>query len=72
MMNRYGGPHDSLTLALLGGLHLAITMDRYGGPQTARTIALLKGLFLAIIMDRYAGPRICPYYSLACRPLVSY
>jgi hypothetical protein len=39
-MVRYRGPLTSLTLALRGGLYLAITMDRYGGPQIALTIAL--------------------------------
>jgi hypothetical protein len=39
-MDRYRGPHTVLTLALRGGLYLAITMDRYGGPQIILTIAL--------------------------------
>jgi hypothetical protein len=43
-MDRYGGPRTALTIALLEGLYLAITMDRYGGPQTALTIALVGGL----------------------------
>jgi hypothetical protein len=45
------------TIALPGGLYLAIIMDRYGGPLTALTIALPGGLYLAIIMDRYGRPQ---------------
>jgi hypothetical protein len=33
-MDRYGGSHTALTIALLGGLYLALIMDRYGGPHT--------------------------------------
>jgi hypothetical protein len=43
-MNRYEGPHTALTIALLGGLYLAIIMDGYEGPQTTLTMALLGGL----------------------------
>jgi hypothetical protein len=39
-MDRYGWPHTALTIALHGGLYLAIIKDRYGGPHTALTIAL--------------------------------
>jgi hypothetical protein len=52
-MDRYKGAHTALTIALHGGLYIAIIMDRYRGPQTALTIALHGGLYLAIIMDRY-------------------
>jgi hypothetical protein len=41
MMERYGGPQTALTIALLGGLYLAIIMDRYAGTQSALIIALL-------------------------------
>jgi hypothetical protein len=65
-MVRYVGPQTALTLALPGGLYLAIIMDRYGGPQTGLNIALPGGLYLA----PYNGPLWrtpnCPYYSLAC------
>jgi hypothetical protein len=40
-MDRYEGSQTALTIALHGGLNLAIIMDRYEGPQTALTIALL-------------------------------
>jgi hypothetical protein len=40
-MDRYGGPHTALTIALLGGLYLAIIMDRYGGTKNALTISFL-------------------------------
>jgi hypothetical protein len=43
-MDRYGGPQNCLTIALPGGLYLAIIMDRYTGPQTALSIALPVGL----------------------------
>jgi hypothetical protein len=43
-MDRFDVPHTALTIALYGGLHLAIMMDRYVGPQKALIIALLKGL----------------------------
>jgi hypothetical protein len=43
-MDRYAGPKTALTIALLGGIYLAIIMDRYAGPKTALTIALLGGL----------------------------
>jgi hypothetical protein len=41
-MDRYGRSQPSLTIALLGGLYIAIIMDRYGEPHTALTIALLE------------------------------
>jgi hypothetical protein len=44
------------TIALRGGLYLAIKMDHYGRPYTTPTIALLGGFCLAIIMERYQGP----------------
>jgi hypothetical protein len=43
-MDRYEGLKTALTIALHGGLYLAITMDRYVGPQSALTIALHGGL----------------------------
>jgi hypothetical protein len=51
-MFRFVGPQTSLTIALHGGLYIAIIIDRYEGPQTALTIALLGGIYLAIIIDR--------------------
>jgi hypothetical protein len=44
IMDRYGGPHSALTIALNGGLYLAIITDRYRGPHTALTIALHGGM----------------------------
>jgi hypothetical protein len=44
-MDQYEGPHTALTVALHGGLLLAIIMDRYEGPQTDVTIALHGGLY---------------------------
>jgi hypothetical protein len=32
-MDRYGGPQTAPTIALLGGLYLAIIINRYGGPK---------------------------------------
>jgi hypothetical protein len=43
-MDRYGGPQTAFTIALNGGLYLAIIMDRYGGAQTALTITLHRGV----------------------------
>jgi hypothetical protein len=43
-MDRYGMPHTALTIALYGGLLLAITIGRYGVPLTALNIALHEGL----------------------------
>jgi hypothetical protein len=43
-MDRYGGPQTGLTIALRGGLYLAIIMGRYGGPHTDLTIILHGGL----------------------------
>jgi hypothetical protein len=40
-MDRHEGTHTDLTIALLRGLYLAITMDRHEGPHSALTIALL-------------------------------
>jgi hypothetical protein len=54
------GPQSPLTIALLGGLYLAIIMERYEGPQTALTISLLEVLYLAIIIDRYERAPNCP------------
>jgi hypothetical protein len=71
-MDRYGGPKTALTIALLGGLYLAIMMDRYGGKTTALTIALPGALYSAIIMVRYRGPYNCHYYCLAWKPLLSH
>jgi hypothetical protein len=44
MLYRYGGPLTALTIALNGGLYLAIIMDLYEGPRTALIIALHRGL----------------------------
>jgi hypothetical protein len=55
-MDSYGGHHTAFTIALPGGLYLAIIMGRNGGLQIALTIALIGGLYLAIIMDCYGGP----------------
>jgi hypothetical protein len=52
-MDRYEDPLTALTIALHGGLYLAIIMDRYEGHHTDITIALEGGLYLAIILDRY-------------------
>jgi hypothetical protein len=41
-MDRHEGPHTALTIALHGGLYLAIIMDSYEGPRTALTIALME------------------------------
>jgi hypothetical protein len=49
------GPHTAVTIALHGGVYLAIMMDRYERPHTSLTIALHRGLYLAIIMDCYEG-----------------
>jgi hypothetical protein len=59
-MDRYGGPQTVLTIALTGGLSLAITMERYGGPQTAFTIALPAGLYLALTINCFAQTQKCP------------
>jgi hypothetical protein len=58
-MDRYGGRQTALTIALLGGLYLAIIMNRYGRPQTAVTIFLLGGLYLAIVMASKQGHSKC-------------
>jgi hypothetical protein len=55
-MDRYGGPQTSLTIALLGGLYLAIIADRSVGPQTAITIALRGSLYLTVKIFHYGGP----------------
>jgi drug/metabolite transporter superfamily protein YnfA len=57
-MALYERPNTALTIALHGGLYLAIIANRYERPHTARTIALHGGLYIAIIMDRYEGPQI--------------
>jgi hypothetical protein len=54
-MDRFEGTHIALTLALHGGLYIAILMDLYEGPHSALTIALHGGLYLGIIMDRLEG-----------------
>jgi hypothetical protein len=41
-MDRYGGPQTALTIALLGGLYLAIIMGRYGGHHTPLTLTCLE------------------------------
>jgi hypothetical protein len=43
-MDRYRGPKAALTIALPGGLYLAIIMDRYREPQISLTIALPIGI----------------------------
>jgi hypothetical protein len=70
-MDRYGGSHLAFTIALHGGLYLAIIMARYGWPHTAFTIHLAW----KPLLSHYNGPLLrashCPYYSLAMRPLLS-
>jgi hypothetical protein len=53
--DRFGAPHTVLTIALHGGLYLAIIMHRHERPPYSPT-ALLGGLYISIIMDRYRGP----------------
>jgi hypothetical protein len=55
-MDRHEGPQTALTIALHGGLYLAILMDRHEEHHTAPIIALHRGLYFAIIMDRQEGP----------------
>jgi hypothetical protein len=43
-MDLYGRPKTALTIALHGGLYIAIIMDLYGRPKTVLTIALNGGL----------------------------
>jgi hypothetical protein len=52
------GLQTALTIALPGGLYLAIIMDHCIGLQTALTIALAGGLYLAIIMDLHRWPKL--------------
>jgi hypothetical protein len=47
------GHKTVLTIALPGGLYLAIIVDRFRGPQTTLTIALPGVLYLVIIVNRY-------------------
>jgi hypothetical protein len=54
-MDRCGGPHTHLTMALNVGLYLAKIMDRYGVPHTALSIALHGDLYLPIKMDHNGG-----------------
>jgi hypothetical protein len=68
-MDRYEGPITDLTIALSGGLELAIILDCNEGPVTALNMALQAGLYLDIIMDRYKGPLHWTYYCLGQRPL---
>jgi hypothetical protein len=51
--DRYEQPQTPLTIALLGGLYLAILMYGYEVPQTSLTVSLVGGLYLAIINDLY-------------------
>jgi hypothetical protein len=44
-MDRYGGPQTAVSIALYGGLYLAIIMDSYGGRQNALTLALHGGFY---------------------------
>jgi hypothetical protein len=39
-MDRYESPHTTLTIALNGGLYLAIIIARYERPHISLTIAL--------------------------------
>jgi hypothetical protein len=57
-------PHTPLTIALLGGLYVAIIIDCYVGPHTSVTITSLGGLYLTNIMDRYVGPQTALIISL--------
>jgi hypothetical protein len=43
-MDLYEGPLTALTIALHGGLYLAIIIDLYEGPLTALTIDLHRSL----------------------------
>jgi hypothetical protein len=43
-MDLYGRTKTALTIALNGGLYLAIIMDLYGRSKTALSIALQGGL----------------------------
>jgi hypothetical protein len=43
-MDSYKGSHTSHSIALHGGLYMAIIMVRQGGPHTAITIASHGGL----------------------------
>jgi hypothetical protein len=52
-MDRNEGPLTALTIALHGGLHLAIMMGRYECHHISLSMALNRGLYLAIIKDRY-------------------
>jgi hypothetical protein len=51
-MERYGGPHTSITIILHGGLLLYNIMDLYEGPPTALIIFLHGGLYLHFILVR--------------------
>jgi hypothetical protein len=46
-MDRYGGPHTLLSMALHGRLYSPNKLDRYEVPHTA----LNGGLYFSIIMD---------------------
>jgi hypothetical protein len=50
------GPIESVSIALIIGLYLAILMDRYEGTHSAHTIALLISLYMDIIVDQHKGP----------------
>jgi hypothetical protein len=39
-MDGYEGPHTPITIALLTGLYIPLTMDRYEGRLTTLNIAL--------------------------------
>jgi hypothetical protein len=69
-MELYGGPHTTLTFALLGGLYSANILERYRGRQTLLTIAFYGGLYIHYNGPLWRAPH-CPYYSLAYRPLLS-
>jgi hypothetical protein len=47
-MESHEGTQTALTIALIGGLYIAIKMDQNEGTQSALYIALLWGLYLAI------------------------
>jgi hypothetical protein len=57
-MDRIKEPQTPLTIALHGGLYLAIIMVRYEGHQNTIIIALHGGLYLAIIMTGMKGPKL--------------
>jgi hypothetical protein len=57
-MDRHHSPQTALTIAFLGGIHLAIIMDMYEEHQTAINIALLGGFYVVFIMTVMKDPRL--------------